>query len=669
MSRTVSSLDAFHGLCPKRGATLGKGYAVTAQNVDLSSGFIRPMKDHALVSSPGGSILSFCKYDDAWITLPNKSSMVEFWENGVRQLVYLDASGTLKKRLGSTVVNVGQTPPDKPTLSVEGEEGPYLQTALTGANNDLIFTAKSSTGHEITVQYVKREVAETSGSQRRPTTNVLDRNWAENSMLRRFSGRGKTEDLVPMTIEASAFKIVINLAVDGSGNILTTAADIKASIELDEASNSLVTVSFPSGEDGSGVVTEMAETALEADGNLYASVWYVITTLRTVEGVTDESGPSETTDMLEVKGQSVKITAPTFAAGVTKWRIYRGDSLSGEFLQVAELDASQYEYTDDTAVEDLGSAMASWYTSSQGNTIIWDAPPTGLDGISILPYSGMIFAFKGAYLYWCEPGNVDAWPVSEYWQQFPGEIRAVVPYGGAVVVLTEQGPFRLEGSSPESFDPIKPVESFPCLANTAIPTTQGIVYLSDKGLCLFNLSNTAVLTEGFFDEAWFRENIDASTAYLIENDNVIYLFQPGFVLCGDYRQGTSEWTILSLESTAAWTDPEDGYVYFAYGGGLYRLHGGTGLLPWIWKSGDLLADHLAKKIWSAVEVWGSGALSVKVYAYDDTALAEKALDPTTHWGRRLNLPPRRPMPHVVLEISGTGTVDRLETVYEVMSNE
>jgi len=664
MSRTMTSLDAFHGLCPKRGSTLGKGYAVTAENLDLSSGFIRPLKDASVVASPGGTILSFAKYESSWVTLPNKSPMVEFWENGVRQLIYLDDTGCLKKRLGATVVNVGQTPPDSPSVAVEGGAGPYLQTDLGGSNRDLIFRAKSNTGNEITVQYVKRQVAETSGSQRRPSIMALDRNWAESTIFHRRTG--KTQDPLPLTVEAGSFKIVCNLAVDGSGNILTTAADIKTAIELDEASNSLVEIEYPSGQDGSGTVVEMSETALEADGALYGNAWYAITTLRTVEGVTDESGPSATTDMLEVKGQSVKITAPTFAADVDKWRIYRGDSLTGEFLLVAELDASQYEYTDDTASEDLGSAVDSWYTSPQGNTIIWDAPPTGLDGISLLPYSGMMFAFKGAFLYWCEPGNIDAWPRTNYWLQFPGEIRAVVPYGGSVVVLTEQGPFRLDGAGPELFSQTKPIESFPCVANTAIPTSTGIVYLSDKGLCLFNLSNTIVLTESFFDEAWFRENVVSASAYLVENDNVIYLTQPSFVLCGDYRNGTPEWTLLSIASTSAWVDIAEGAVYYASDGDIARLHGGTGALSWVWKSGDFLADHLQNKLWHGAEVRGAGTVTLKVYDADGGLLVQKALDLTTHWGRTVRIPVPRPMPFVVLEFSGTGTVDRATLHYEVI---
>lgn len=120
------------------------------------------------------------------------------------------------------------------SLAVTQNVQASLTTALTGANNDLVWTAKAAypgtAGEAITVAYTA------------PPDN---------------------DEAVPLDIVVTGTDIVVWLEVDTDGStILTTGDDIKTAILADAAANALVTVADAGGNDGSGVVTALTETAL-----------------------------------------------------------------------------------------------------------------------------------------------------------------------------------------------------------------------------------------------------------------------------------------------------------------------------------------------------------------------------------------------------------------------
>lgn len=107
-------------------------------------------------------------------------------------------------------------------------------TALTGANNDLKFTAKTigTTGNSNTVTYVD------------PGGN--------NAALG-----------VVITPNSGYAAVVVNLATDSGGAITTTANDILVALTVAGASFSdFMSVTYVTGNDGSGVVTAMSSSAL-----------------------------------------------------------------------------------------------------------------------------------------------------------------------------------------------------------------------------------------------------------------------------------------------------------------------------------------------------------------------------------------------------------------------
>lgn len=125
---------------------------------------------------------------------------------------------------GATVTLV-ERDPNFPEAAVAAS----VSTNLTGDNNDLTFTAVApgAAGNSITVEYVD------------PGANDAE-----------------------LSVDVTGNAITVNLATDETGEITSTAADILAAIEGSAAASALVTVTDKAGNDGTGVVTELAETNL-----------------------------------------------------------------------------------------------------------------------------------------------------------------------------------------------------------------------------------------------------------------------------------------------------------------------------------------------------------------------------------------------------------------------
>lgn len=110
-----------------------------------------------------------------------------------------------------------------------GAENASLTTSLTGTNNDLVYTskAKNESANAISIKY----------------TDPYVNNQA-------------------LSVSVTGNAINVNLATNSSGAITTTAAQIKAAIEANSPASALITVAHATGNNGSGVVTSLAQTNL-----------------------------------------------------------------------------------------------------------------------------------------------------------------------------------------------------------------------------------------------------------------------------------------------------------------------------------------------------------------------------------------------------------------------
>ena len=115
-----------------------------------------------------------------------------------------------------------------PTTEIEPPKA-TLTTSLAGSQNDLKFTARrgGDWGNSVRVRYVD------------PAAN--------NQVL---------------AVVVEGFDITVNLATGPAGAITSTAADIAAKLAADRYANQLVSVEYASSNNGTGIVTALAFTAL-----------------------------------------------------------------------------------------------------------------------------------------------------------------------------------------------------------------------------------------------------------------------------------------------------------------------------------------------------------------------------------------------------------------------
>lgn len=160
-----------------------------------------------------------------------------------------------------------------------------LTTACAGAQNDLVFTAKTGGpgGNNIRVAYI---VAGAS---------------------------------TPLTIVVEGYDITVNVATDGASAAASTSAQIKAALEASTDATALITVAHAAANDGTGIVAAFAMTALAAGS--FANTQPALTNGDATNGhyITGNDG-QVIIEVVSSDGSSRTVTlnyAPTIVPGVT----------------------------------------------------------------------------------------------------------------------------------------------------------------------------------------------------------------------------------------------------------------------------------------------------------------------------------------------------------------
>lgn len=159
----------------------------------------------------------------------NKKEILKFPDHYVAVAVTVDDTGIVADADGKKIVSAGTIVGGGTLLNeatkVKQHVAASLTTALGGANDDLVFTAKVDKA--ISIEYV-------------------DPGQASQSLI----------------VSISAGVISVSLATDGASAITSTATEIKAAIEAHLITRDLVEVSLATGNDGTGVVTAMVAAPL-----------------------------------------------------------------------------------------------------------------------------------------------------------------------------------------------------------------------------------------------------------------------------------------------------------------------------------------------------------------------------------------------------------------------
>lgn len=190
-------------------------------------------------------------------------------------------------------------------------------------------------------------------------------------------------------------------------------------------------------------------------------------------------------------GNTVTLSAfATAAAGrnVTLQRIYRSQTgQSGTSLYfIAERADTAANYVDSIAVDNFAEPIPS---------IDYNTPPDTLQGLVSLP-AGMMAAFVGRDIYFCEPFHPHAWP-EKYVQTVDSDIIGLGAAGGTLIVMTKANPYILSGGAPEQMQMAKLEQNLPCInVRSIVDLGFAIAYASNEGLVVAQANGQIQMVSG-----------------------------------------------------------------------------------------------------------------------------------------------------------------------------
>jgi hypothetical protein len=213
----------------------------------------------------------------------------------------------------------------------------------------------------------------------------------------------------------------------------------------------------------------------------------VITRLYTYTWVSDfgeESEPALASAGLDWQpGNTVTLSGfdavPT-GRNITKQRIYRSQTgqLGTFFYLIDERAATNANYVDTVAVDAFQEVLPS---------TDYNQPPDTMEGLIALP-NGMMAAFNGRDILFCEPYQPHAWP-EKYRLRADYEIMGLVSLADAVIVVTRGQPYLVRGSTPESMQMIEIEQDLPCINKRSIVDLgYSAAYASHEGLVIVDAS-------------------------------------------------------------------------------------------------------------------------------------------------------------------------------------
>lgn len=306
-----------------------------------------------------------------------------------------------------------------------------------------------------------------------------------------------------------------------------------------------------------------------------------------VTGFGEESEPCPASaDVFWTPGQTTTLSgfaAPPAGRNIIIQRIYRAQtSKTGTQLYfIAERPASAANFVDNVSPELLQEQLPS---------VGWNAPPNDLTGLISLP-NGMMAAFRGKELCFCEPYRPHAWPEA-YRLTMDYDIVGLGAFSSSIIVTTKGTPYIVNGTAPENMVSERIEQNLPCInARGIVDLGYSVAYPSHDGLVLVTASGATVATTRIFSrDDWLRLNPYGMVAGQY-NGRYFTSFSYSDVNGTEFRgtfildlTGEQPFLIRSdVSSTAMYFDLPTGQLYMLIDGAIYQwdsLSEPSALLSW-----------------------------------------------------------------------------------------
>lgn len=268
----------------------------------------------------------------------------------------------------------------------------------------------------------------------------------------------------------------------------------------------------------------------------------------------EESAPSPVSAPLEWSpGVTVRVTdfsAAPGGRGINRIRLYRSQTSAlgiTDLYFVAEFASSTTTHDHDLATAPIQEVIPS-------NE--YDPAPDGLRGLTAM-HNGMLAAFSGRELFFCEPYRHHAWPV-QYRLIVDYEIVGLASFGSTLAILTKGTPYIAQGTAPENMVMEKLNTNMPCIAPRGIVDLgYAAAYPSNNGLALITPSNVQLVSRDLFSlQDWramnpsefFAENYDNRYAFAFQTGQVDFIDSetPSSELTAIYDGGGPDSTSIEM---------------------------------------------------------------------------------------------------------------------------
>lgn len=314
------------------------------------------------------------------------------------------------------------------------------------------------------------------------------------------------------------------------------------------------------------------------DADLASTILYAYTWVTQFD---EESEPSTlSAGLLWSPGLSVTVSgfsAVPAGRAINRMRIYRSQtSALGEtqLYLIQEREAGTSDYVDDVDNNPIEELLPS---------VDYNPPPAGLTGLVAMP-NGMMAAFVGKSLYFCEPWRPHAWP-EKYILTTDYEIVGLGVFGAAVAVMTTGQPYIVAGTAPDTMSMERLEVSLPCVARRGIVDLGfSVAYPSPDGLVVISGSGAQLVSRNLITRDQWEAMNPASFVAGLFSGRYITSYAAG-ILIVDLSGEQPFITRVADAADAMYTRIETGTLYLLQGDDIYAWDA-AGAAPgtYVWRS-------------------------------------------------------------------------------------
>lgn len=309
--------------------------------------------------------------------------------------------------------------------------------------------------------------------------------------------------------------------------------------------------------------------AADTDGLSREFRTYVFTYVWKFAGREMESGPSPAADAIGLwlaSTESVQVdtltTSPPsaqMASGDVYKRVYR--AVGGSYFFLTEIPVTQQVFNDNVDPDDLSEELPS---------LTWSPPPADLQGMVNMA-NGMMAGFVGRDVYLCEPYIPHAWP-GKYAVSVESPVVALAAIDTTLVVLTEDKPYFLQGSSPDFITVVEGDINQGCKSKRSVAVLNGkVYYVSPDGLMAVSPNGSQIVTEQLFSYRQWADSFNLPTVHGYTHNLKYFGFHDGG--CFIYDLPTGEFTTSDLTASAALPDTRLDKLYVTQADGAVEAWG------------------------------------------------------------------------------------------------